>query len=228
MKSKWKCLTCDKILATKQNIEKHIEKLHPDRNRAQQQYTVVQVSSDENNPEKRENKGKSAYSYFSGMKNIFSHKDLCKNLNLYSETSDRSVEAQTLDDATDSNNSNIENKKTETRAVHSEDQNHSKDDEILPEVCGAMDSPPSPVNLETHYDIFISELDTAFEESPPPTPSSVAPPQIDLEDMNPPSSPQGSLKFKPPFKTRGGCGCEKCNRENCGNCYNCLNRSKTK
>ena len=53
MKSKWKCLTCDKILATKQNIEKHIEKLHPDRNRAQQQYTVVQVSSDENNPEKK-------------------------------------------------------------------------------------------------------------------------------------------------------------------------------
>ena len=228
MKSKWKCLTCNKILATKQNIEKHIEKLHPDCNRTQQQYTVVQVSSDENNPEKKQSKGKSAYAYFSGMKNIFSHKDLCKNLNLYSETSARSVEDQTLDDTAASNNPNIEDKKTEAGTVHSEDQNPSKDDGTLPEVCGTMNSPPSPVNLETHYDLFISELDTAFEESPPPTPISEEPPQIDLEDMTPPSSLPGSLKFKPPFKTRGGCGCEKCNRENCGNCYNCLNRSKTK
>ena len=29
MRSKWKCNLCGKVLASKQNIEKHIEKLHP-------------------------------------------------------------------------------------------------------------------------------------------------------------------------------------------------------
>ena len=221
MKPKWKCTICDKILATKQNIEKHIEKLHPDSDKTQKLYMVVQMASDEDKSDKKQSKGKSAYSFFSGMKNIFSQKDLCKDLTLYPHANDKNLAVQTL--------KKDEYQNTEAVTV----QDISKDDENIPKICEAVKSPPPPANLETHFEFFISELDTAFEESPPPTPSGEgvsreALPLVELQYLNLPPPIPGVVKFKPPFKTRGGCGCEKCNRKNCGNCYNCLNRSKSK
>ena len=63
-----------------------------------------------------------------------------------------------------------------------------------------MKSPPPPANLETHFEFFISELDTAFEESPPPTPSGEgvsreALPLVDLQYLNPPPPIPGVAKL---------------------------------
>ena len=62
MKSKWKCKICQKVLSTKQNVEKHIDKLHPGCDKTKKQCVEV-ISNDEiisSNP-KKQNKSKSAY-----------------------------------------------------------------------------------------------------------------------------------------------------------------------
>ena len=213
MKSYWKCKICEKVLASKQNIEKHLVKLHPGSD--QTQYTVVQVTHDEDKSAKKQTKPKSAYSFFSGMQNIFSHTDMCKDLTLYPP-----------------------NKGTANENI--QDKNNVQDDkapsELSSSFCKDTNSPLPSMNSKTTSDgsdLFLGLLDTAFEESPPPTPDnsvvSTGPPDvIDQNDKKLPTKPTSSVRFKPPFKPRGGCGCENCNRDNCGKCFNCLNRSKLK
>ena len=234
MKSNFKCRVCNKVLASKQNIVKHLAKLHPDSDKTQ--YSVVQVAREENESTKKQTKAKSAYSYFSGMKNIFSDRNLCKDISLYSHDSNNTsvpdpTENQDISNSSEASKNVFNNIKTGKE--DNQEEMNIQEDEFLPHPSSSSNevlmSPSPSVISETNSDFLITELDTAFDESPPPTPDnvSVSGEPHSLEDMNPPppSLGGGTPRFKPPFKTRGGCGCEKCRRDNCGNCYNCLNRS---
>ena len=146
------------------------------------------------------------------MQNIFSHTDLCKNLTLYPQNKE-------------TGNENIQ------------DKNNVQDDQTSSELSTSFykdtKSPLPSRTTSDGSDLFLGLLDTAFEESPPPTPDysvfSTGPPDvIDLNDRNLPTEPPRLVTFKPPFKSRGGCGCENCNRDNCGKCFHCLNPHSTK
>ena len=239
MKSQWRCRICEKALSTKQNIEKHLEKLHPGYDRTQKQYTVEFMTRDEintSNPKKQIKTSKSAYSFFSGMKNIFTQKGLCKDLTLYPQTSATSLPEQTLNDNSSSSypGYTVETQLDENTVAGIENnpnEKNKKEDEALPEpstnLCESVQSSSLVVDPETTSGLLPTPLDTAFDESPPPTPGVEV---INQADMSPSLSPPvaDTMRFRAPFKTRGGCGCDKCSRENCGVCFSCLNRSKTK
>ena len=238
MRSKWKCNLCGKVLASKQNIEKHIEKLHPSCEKIEKHYTVEYVECEESNTSKKQSKPKTAYSFFSGMNNIFLHKDMCKDLTLYSHSSAPDT-TSTVDMASREPDQDIELGTTEGEKGNTRDLDiPDTTGEFLPGLSNfiseSLKSPLPIDNLETGSDISLTHLDTGFDESPPLTPSAEVLEEtstvIDIETGNPPSRHSGgdNINFKPPLKTRGGCGCEKCNKSNCGKCFNCLNRSKTK
>lgn len=239
MKSKWKCKICQKVLSTKQNVEKHIDKLHPGCDKTKKQYSVEVISNDEiisSNP-KKQNKSKSAYSFFSGMNNIFTQKGLVRELTLYPPTGDTSLPDKAMDENTSSAYPDLTMDTHET-TEKTPNEDSTKEDESLPETSSnpyeSVKSPLLSVNLETSSGILPTVLDTAFEDSPPPTPCAEvtdrASSVINQTEWNPatPAPATDTVRFRPSFKTRGGCGCDKCNRENCGTCYSCLNRSKTK
>ena len=84
METQWKFAQCNKFIQSKQNIEKHIKKLHPDCDKTVKQYSVVHVTSEDiqTKKPKKAKEPKSAYSSFAGLQNIFAHKDLCKTFSL--------------------------------------------------------------------------------------------------------------------------------------------------
>ena len=96
MKTQWKCAQCNKVISSKQNIEKHVKKLHPDRDKTVKQYSVVHVTSEDiqTKKPKKEKEPKSAYSLFAGLQNIFAHKDLCKTFSLYPHCGKKDMDTQ--------------------------------------------------------------------------------------------------------------------------------------
>ena len=95
MKQKWKCSICNKVLSSKQIVENHIIKLHPDSDKSVKQYIQVQVTSEEKQSKKpKKVKAKSAYASFSGLFNIFANKDLCKDFSLYPQANQKDKNKQ--------------------------------------------------------------------------------------------------------------------------------------
>ena len=96
MKTQWKCAQCKKVISSKQNIEKHIKKLHPDCDKTVKQYSVVHVTSEDiqTKKPKKAKEPKSAYSSFAGLQNIFAHKDLCKTFSLYPHCGKKDMDTQ--------------------------------------------------------------------------------------------------------------------------------------
>lgn len=95
MKQKWKCSICNKVLSSKQIVENHIIKLHPDSDKSVKQYIQVQVTSEEKQSKKpKKVKAKAAYASFSGLFNIFANKDLCKDFSLYPQANQKDKNKQ--------------------------------------------------------------------------------------------------------------------------------------
>ena len=133
MKSNFKCRVCNKVLASKQNIVKHLAKLHPDSDKTQ--YSVVQVAREENESTKKQTKAKSAYSYFSGMKNIFSDRNLCKDISLYSHDSNNTsvpdpTENQDISNSSEASKNVFNNIKTGKE--DNQEEMNIQEDEFLP------------------------------------------------------------------------------------------------
>ena len=87
-KSKWKCSVCNILLASKQNIVKHVKRFHPDSDPSET-ISKVQISQQqEQNPivipktKKAAKKKKKAYQHFSQLSNIFNNNDMIEQFSI--------------------------------------------------------------------------------------------------------------------------------------------------